>query len=68
LDDVLEWQEFPNANFGWIIVGGEEAGYSAHRFNSRENATTEQRPRLSVHFNRESTLFESGFETLLPCP
>jgi len=68
LGDVLEWQELPNANFGWIIVGGEEAGYSAHRFNSRENELSEQRPRLSVYFDRESTLFESGFETLTPCP
>lgn len=68
LDDVQFWQQNPAANYGWIIVGGEDAGYSAHRFNSRENAVSEQRPRLAVLYDRESTVFANGFETPPVCP
>ena len=68
LDDVRFWQQNPAENFGWIIVGGEEAGSSAHRFNSRENTNIEQRPRLVVYYLPEETIFADGFEELFPCP
>lgn len=68
LDDVQSWQQNPAENFGWALVGGEESGLSAHRFNSRENADTELRPRLTVFYTLETTVFEDGFEEPFSCP
>ena len=68
LGDVQFWQQNPAANFGWILVGGEESGTSAHRFNSRENGDSELRPRLTLYYAPETTVFESGFEEPFSCP
>jgi len=68
LSDMQFWQQNPAENFGWIVVGGEEGGFSAHRFNSRENADEELRPRLAVYFTRAETIYESGFEAPFSCP
>ncbi len=67
LADILYWQDNPAQNFGWIVVGGEEAGQSAHRFNSRENSNTQQRPRLELLYRLPGELFEDGFEATLSC-
>jgi len=68
LADLQFWQQNPAENFGWIIVGGEDSGFSAHRFNSRENADEELRPRLAVYFTLAETIYESGFEEPFSCP
>jgi len=65
--DVSTWLQQPELNFGWIVVGGEVAGYSAHRFNSRENATTETRPRLKIVYRTAGSVFGDGFEAAQPC-
>lgn len=48
--DVQGWLNNPATNFGWFIIGDESSGQTAKRFNSRENASTGQRPRLVVTF------------------
>lgn len=65
--DVNAWLQQPELNFGWIVVGGEFAGYSAHRFNSRENVTVEQRPRLKIVYRKPGSVFADGFEAGQPC-
>ena len=50
LEDVLSWMETPSSNFGWILIGDETMEASAQRFASRENATTGNRPRLTVSY------------------
>jgi len=67
LDDVQYWQENPSENFGWIIVGSEDAGF-AHRLNSRQNADAATRPRLAVYYLPAETVFEDGFEEPFSCP
>lgn len=65
--DLQDWLEAPAANYGWVLAGGEEAGYSAHRFNSREHFTPAERPVLTVHYQPPGTLLADGFEDLPTC-
>jgi hypothetical protein len=67
LADLQTWLQQPELNFGWIIVGGEIAGQSAHRFNSRENSTIEQRPKLRLIYKTPGSGFHDGFEAGPPC-
>jgi hypothetical protein len=67
-DDLRYWQANPEQNFGWIIVGGEAAGMSAHRFNSRQHGTPELRPQLTIVYQKNDSVFDDGFEDLLNCP
>jgi len=48
--DVQSWLVSPAANFGWVLIGNEVALQTTKRFQSRENGTTSQRPRLTVTF------------------
>ncbi len=67
LTDIEFWLQNPGDNFGWILVGGEAAGFSAHRFASRENPDGGLRPALSLVYRDEHTVFSSGFERLAAC-
>lgn len=62
LDDINNWLQFPESNHGWILTGGEAAGQSAHRFNSRENSNADSRPLLSISYVTTDVLFANGFE------
>ncbi len=55
--DVQMWHDDPDSNFGWIIIGDESQMHTARRFNSRENATSERRPQLTIYYT-ESTASE----------
>jgi len=68
LKDLRFWQSNPELNFGWILVGGEAGGFSAHRFGSRENSTRDQRPTLTIAYKRLDSTFSDGFETVPNCP
>jgi hypothetical protein len=68
LDDLEFWLANPELNFGWILVGGELAGMSAHRFNSRENENEQQRPTLTLYYLAEDSILNDGFENALNCP
>jgi hypothetical protein len=55
--DVQEWLNNPSSNFGWLLGGNEGASQTAKRFDSRENATTVNRPALTI-FYRTTTSIE----------
>lgn len=48
--DVQDMLDNPGANFGWILMGGEDTPQSAKRFDTRENATEEFRPLLILTY------------------
>jgi hypothetical protein len=48
--DVQSWVDSPASNFGWIVIGDESTFATAKRFDSRENATAANRPRLTVYY------------------
>ncbi|MGQ0627303.1 MAG: DNRLRE domain-containing protein [Phycisphaerales bacterium] len=48
LADVQGWYTTPATNFGWILRGVENVSGAAKRFNTREFATANQRPILTV--------------------
>ena len=46
--DVQEWLDTPSMNFGWILIGNEQAGSrNARRFGSKETGTA---PQLQIDF------------------
>jgi hypothetical protein len=49
--DVRAWWNAPASNFGWLIVGNESGAATVRRFESRETALEEQRPRLIVYYS-----------------
>ena len=48
--DVQGWLDEPGGNFGWMLIGDESGPITTKRFDSRENAVIENRPRLTVFF------------------
>jgi hypothetical protein len=47
--DVQAWLDFPQTNFGWILVSQDESvDFTARRFGSREN--TNFAPRLQIEY------------------
>lgn len=48
--DVQSWLNNPSGNFGWCILGRENSGRSAKRFDTRENPEPTFRPRLTVDY------------------
>jgi len=48
--DVQDWLDAAAPNHGWLILGDESSLGSARRFDSRENATPGNRPRLTVTY------------------
>lgn len=53
--DVEGWLAAPETNFGWIVIGNESAATSAKRFDSREAANAENRPRLTITYEADVT-------------
>ena len=66
--DLQAWLDAPASHFGWVLAGGEEGGYSAHRFNSREHFTPAERPVLRVQYQPPGTVLADGFEDPPDCP
>ena len=50
LNDVQSWIDQPAENHGWILLGEEVEAYSAQRFDSREAATAQNRPKLVLSY------------------
>lgn len=48
--DVQAWLASPGANHGWMLIGGEDGERRGKRFESRENVTPSNRPRLVVRW------------------
>lgn len=49
-DDVRSWLSDPSSNFGWILIGDEDADATAKRFDSREHASAANRPQLTITY------------------
>jgi hypothetical protein len=43
-EDVQSWLDYPDGNFGWIVIGDEMRGQSAKRLNSRESTDLPNTP------------------------
>lgn len=48
--DVAGWLASPATNFGWVVLGDESTKGTAKRFDTRENPTAGNRPRLVVTY------------------
>ena len=53
--DVQQWLDDPSSNFGWILIGNEASNSTSKRFDSRENPTEENRPRLTITYVIDSS-------------
>lgn len=51
VDDVRDWLERPEENFGWLLLGDEDAQGTAKRFDSREIANEAFVPKLHVFYS-----------------
>ncbi|HUN82094.1 MAG TPA: thrombospondin type 3 repeat-containing protein, partial [Phycisphaerae bacterium] len=48
--DAQAWLDVPSTNFGWVLIGTESTAMTAKRFDSRENATADNRPKLTITY------------------
>jgi hypothetical protein len=48
--DVQDWINNPSQNFGWILIGDEQAIMTVKRFDTHENNNANVRPRLTITF------------------
>ena len=51
--DVQGWLEDPSSNFGWVLVVDSPPSGSAKRFDSRENSTASNRPKLTINYEAD---------------
>lgn len=51
VNDVRDWLERPDENFGWLLRGDEEAQGTAKRFDSRESLTSAFIPKLHIIYS-----------------
>lgn len=58
VSDVQQWLNSPSTNFGWVILCNETAGGTAKRFDTRENTTAANRPKLTVTYTTPNTVDE----------
>ena len=49
--DVQSWLDSPSTNYGWILIGDEIVSTTAKRFDSKENSTESNRPKLRVFYS-----------------
>ena len=50
IDDVQAWLDGTVDNYGWILRGNESSAGTAKRFDSRENSTASNRPKLTIEY------------------
>ena len=50
IDDVQAWLDGTVDNYGWILRGNESSSRTAKRFDSRENSTASNRPKLTIEY------------------
>lgn len=48
--DVRLWLEDPQQNFGWLVMGDEDAAGSVKRFDSRQSDNSNQHPMLTIEY------------------
>ncbi len=50
VSDVKGWLDYPQANFGWLVLGFEGGPATTKRFNSREHPESDTHPLLTVRY------------------
>ena len=56
--DVQSWLDNPATNYGWVVVGQEDA-QNARRFDTRENSVTAFRPALTIQYESGTVAVET---------
>jgi spore coat protein A len=49
-EDVQQWFQIPEDNFGWILRGDENSTANTKRFSSRQGVTADEHPRLIITY------------------
>jgi hypothetical protein len=65
VSDVQGWLAAPASNHGWIFVGAEAGLQNAKRFESRNNAVTSLRPRMTIVYSPADA---AGSDADVPVP
>ena len=60
-EDVQSWYDDPSTNYGWILIGAEEADGTAKRFDSRENLDEAVRPQLRIEYEAVTAVAEQSW-------
>ena len=65
--DVQNWLDNPSTNFGWLLKGEENVELtSAKVFDSRENLTASNQPKLIVEYSASAPLTNMSTPTATP--
>jgi len=51
VNNVRLWLRDPGRNFGWLVMGDEDARGSVKRFASRESGDSDQHPMLTIEYH-----------------
>jgi hypothetical protein len=51
INDVRLWQQKPQQNFGWLVMGDENTPGTAKRFTSKESAEKDRHPVLLIKYH-----------------
>ena len=51
VNDVRLWLHAPQQNFGWLVMGDEDAAGSVKRFDSREGGDETRHPLLTIEYH-----------------
>jgi hypothetical protein len=62
--DVQAWLDDPAHNDGWLVLGDEIGNNTARRFDSRENATPTNRPKLTVTYTAPTPVRTSSWSAI----
>jgi hypothetical protein len=54
--DVQDWLDNPTNDFGWILIGNESQSQTSKRFDSKENPTDANRPKLTVYYKTSTAV------------
>jgi hypothetical protein len=55
VSDAQSWVDNSAVNFGWILIGDESAAGTSKRFDSRENPTAANRPKLTIVYTTSTS-------------
>jgi hypothetical protein len=58
--DVQGWLANPSSNFGWILLGNEATTSTTKRFDSRDNGTVANRPKLTVTYTVATAVHQTS--------
>ena len=62
VQDIQNWVDGVNSNFGWILIGDESGSRNASRFDSREGTAP---PQLTVTYNDTASVSQSSLNELV---